>query len=232
MALKFLIESAAFDTLNDVEKTFYKKEGDNYQLEVEGAVDKTKLDEFRSNNTELMKQAKQFEGVDLEAYNNFKKIEEANKDKTFIEQKDFEGLVASRTKILISDFEGQIAALKQNSETSANNYTKLLTKTELEGAAIKAFSEHKINPDANESLMAQIRGKFSVENGQVVAKNGDEIEMGSNGNLTINEFVASQPEIFKMQSDGGKGSGATNQVNNNSGLTSTQRIANALKKTG
>ena len=69
--------------------------------------------------------------------------------------------------------------------------------------------------------MSQIKTKFSIDNGRVIAKDGDNILTGANGNLTVSEFVASQPEIFKIQSSGGNGNG---------GNTSTQVDRGAAKR--
>ena len=106
-----------------------------------------------------------------------------------------------------------------------------MAKYEIEGAATKAFAEHKIAPDATEAVLAQIRGKFTVENGHVIAKDGDKILTGQDGNLTVSEFVASQPEIFKVQSQGGSGSGQQQpQQQQRQNISSTNRIANGLKQ--
>ena len=42
--LKYTIDTESFELLNDVEKTFYAQSGEGYQLQVEGATDKSKLD--------------------------------------------------------------------------------------------------------------------------------------------------------------------------------------------
>lgn len=209
--LKYKLDSAAFDKLNDVEKTFYAQSGEGYQLQVEGAADKSKLDEFRSSNVELMKKADQFKGVDLEKYNAALEKERQLRDKELIDKGEFDTLVAERTNSMKSDYEAKLEAqAKQLSELSSSN-SSIISKYEIEGAAVKAFAEHKISPDAFEAVMAQIKNKFIIDNGKPVAREGDKILTGANGNLTVSEFVASQPEIFKIQSSGGNGNG------NNSG---------------
>ena len=66
--LKFKLNSESFTALNEVEQSFYSKSGDAYLLQVEGGVEKSKLDEFRSSNVEHMKKAELYKGVDLEKY--------------------------------------------------------------------------------------------------------------------------------------------------------------------
>ena len=208
--LKFKIASEDFDKLNDVEKTFYAMAGDGYQLQVEGAVDKGKLNEFRTTNTELMKNQEAFKGVDLEKYRALEEQERKLVEGDLIAKKDYEGLVTQRTQSLTSDFQAKIDNLTSQLAESSTSHNRLQSKYEIEGEASKAFGVHKINPDAFDSVMAQIKSKFSIDNGKVIARDGDNILAGADGNLTVSEFVASQPEIFKIQSQGGKGSGNEN----------------------
>ena len=219
--LKFKIDSENFTALNEVEQTFYAQSGEGYQLQVEGAADKSKLDEFRATNVDLLKQQDALKGIDVAKYRAMEEQERKLRDKELIDKKDFDGLISERTNSLKSDYEAKIQALTSQLNDSTGNYNNLITKTEIEGAAVKAFTEHKISPDAYEAVLSQINTKFSVDNGRVIAKDGDNILTGANGNLTVSEFVASQPEIFKIQSNGGNGNG---------GNTSTQVDRGAAKR--
>lgn len=224
MALKYKLDQTGFDALSEAEKTFYTQNGDIYQLEVEGATDKGKLDEFRSNNVDLLKKLDQYKGVDMEEINELKSQKQKLLDAEFINKKDFEGLVDSRTKVLSSDYQAKIAALTSEIEESKINYTNLISKHEIEGAATMAFTKHKISPEATEAAMAQIKNKFTINNGAVVAMDGEVIEVGANGNLTVDEFVSTMPEIFKIQSSGGGGQGGgenapQNHANSRSKIT-------------
>ena len=222
--LHFKLNSEDFEKLGEVEKTFYAQSGEGYQLQVDGATDKSKLDEFRATNVDLLKQQEAYKGVDLEKFRQYEAQERKIAEGDLIAKKDYEGLVAQRTSTLSADFQTKIDNLTNQLNESSGNFNKLMTKTEIEGAAQKAFGEHKINPDAFDSVMAQIKSKFSIDNGLVVAKDGDSILAGADGNLTVSEFVASQPEIFKIQSQGGKAQG---NDNNNVVNTSARREAYA-----
>ena len=205
--LKYKLDSESFNALNEVEQSFYSQAGEGYQLQVEGATDKSKLDEFRAKNVDLLKQQDSLKGIDVEKYREFEEQARKIKDKEYIEAKDFDGLINERTNTLRSDYDAKIQSLTAQLADSTGNYNSLVTKHEIGGAATKAFSEHKISPDAFDAVMSQIRAKFSIDNGQVVAKDGDKILTGADGNLTVSEFVASQPEIFKIQSSGGSANG-------------------------
>jgi hypothetical protein len=224
--LKFQHDETSFNGLNEVEQTFYAKVGDSYELQAEGATSKTKLDEFRQKNVVLMKENEQFKNVNLEKYHAMEEQERQLKDQELIKSGDIEGLVSQRTNSLKSDYESKIQALTSQLNDSTGNYNTVVSKYEIEGAAVKAFTEHKISPDAFDAVMSQINNKFSIDNGRVIAKDGDNILSGSNGNLTVSEFVASQPEIFKIQSSGGNGSGN----NSNAGMSNPDSLRAAYTK--
>ena len=224
--LKFKIDSENFTALNEVEQTFYAQSGEGYQLQVEGAADKSKLDEFRATNVDLLKQQDALKGIDVAKYRAMEEQERKLRDKELIDKKDFDGLISERTNSLKSDYEAKIQALTSQLNDSTGNYNTVVSKYEIEGAAVKAFTEHKISPDAFDAVMSQINNKFSIDNGRVIAKDGDNILSGSNGNLTVSEFVASQPEIFKIQSSGGNGSGN----NSNAGMSNPDSLRAAYTK--
>ena len=224
--LKFKLDSENFTALNEVEQSFYSKSGDAYLLQVEGAVEKSKLDEFRSSNVEHMKKAELYKGIDLDKYHAMQEQERQLKDQELIKSGDIEGLVTQRTNSIVSDYEAKISTLNEQVKNSNSNHDTVVSKYEIEGAAVKAFSEHKISPDAFNAVMSQINTKFSIDNGRVIAKDGDNILAGANGNLTISEFVGSQPEIFKIQSNGGNGSGN----NSNAGMSNPDSLRAAYTK--
>ena len=66
MALKFKV--AARDDIPEEQRALYVERDGVWLLDVEGAVEKAKLDEFRANNTALLRQLdehkKRFEGID------------------------------------------------------------------------------------------------------------------------------------------------------------------------
>ena len=128
----------------------------------------------------------------------------------------------------MSDYEAKLSALDSKYNELNGNHNKYVSKTEIEGEAMKAFGTHKINPDAFDGVLAQIKSKFTVDNGQVIARDGDSILTGENGNLTVSEFVASQPEIFKIQSSGGNGQGNNSNNAQVQGKTSRQKIESGL----
>ena len=212
--LKFRIDKTAHETLTDIEKALYKADGDDYILQVEGVVDKNRLDEFRNKNVDLLKEMDKFKNIDIDKYNLALEQEQKLKDKQLIDAGDIETLLQQKTSVITSDYEAKILALTEKLDSNTAQHNSMIGKYEIEGVANRAFTENKISPDAVNAVMSQIKAKFVIENGSVVAKDGDKIITGKNGNLTISEFVQSQPEIFKIQSSGGGGNGSNNNGNN------------------
>ena len=228
--LKFKLNQEDFDKLNDVEKTFYAQSGDGYQLQVEGATDKTKLDEFRASNVDLMKKQKELEGVDLAKYRAMEETERKVRDKELIDRGEFDTLIQERTQALQQDWEGKYTNATSQLEEYKSKYETTVSKHEIEGAAFKAFGAHNIRPEANEAIMAQIRNTFSLDNGQVVAKSGDSILSGVNGNLTIDEFVSQQPDFMRIANDPGRGDRNKTEGVMSQGNSSRDKITSGLSK--
>ena len=229
--MKFNITKAEFDALSGELQKLYKANGDGYQMQVEGAVDKAKLDEFRDNNTKLQGDLKKFEGVDLDAYATMTETQRKLEDKKLIDSGDIDGLIEKRLAAITADHDGKMAAVVAKLDSANANTSTLLTRYEIEGAASKALAENKIRPEMCDAVTALVKSKFALENGVAVAKDGDNYVQGASGNLTISEFVASQPDGFKIGSGGGGANGSNGDGGqSNAGMTSTQKIAAGLRK--
>ena len=211
MTLEFTLDKTGYGKLSEDVQNLYKADGDNYQLNVKGAVSKTKLDEFRDNNIlkdkEFKALEKKFSGVDLDQYAEFKLTQQKLDDKKLIDAGDIDALVASKIAVVTSDFTSKLDHANQQITDLTSNNSSIVNKYEIQGATSKAFSEFKIRPEIQGALTAQINSMFTVKEGNVVAMDGDQIITGSNGNLSINEFVSTQDDAFKIPSSGGRGDG-------------------------
>ena len=225
--LKFKLTSEDHGKLSDAEKTFYKKDGDGYALQVEGAVDKSKLDEFRSSNVELLKNQEKYKDIDLDKYGKMVEQERKLKDKELIDAGDIDTLIAQKVAVITADFEGKISNLQGDLDKSTQSHNSTLSKYEIGNVATKAFADSSINPDFHDVLRGQINSKFSLSNGSVVAMDGENIVAGKDGNLTISEFVSGLPESYKTPSSGGDGKGGHNHTETVT-KTAAQKIADGL----
>ena len=220
--LKYRLSKEEHDKLDDILKAVYAADGDNFVLQGEGFTDKSKLDEFRQTNVDLLKKAKAVEGVDLEKYAQMLETDRKIRDKELIDKGDFETLIAERLANQKSDYEAKLAAATETAGNATGKYHSLLQKTEIEGAAFAAFGTSKIRPDAHKAVMAQIKSTFKVEDGMVVGKDGDKILTGAEGNLTIAEFVESQPDFMRVPHTPGAGGGNDNDKSQMQPGTSSQ----------
>jgi hypothetical protein len=228
--LKYKLTADEINSVDESVKPFYEQNGDFYTLKVEGAVPKEKLDEFRATNIDLMKKLKDYDGVDLEKYNQLTEVERKMRDKELIEKGDIDTLIKERLASVESDYTAKLNTLQQAVQEKEQNYKQLLVKYEIEGEAMKALQANKIRPEAFDAILTQVKTKFTVDdNGKVIAKDGDKILTGKNGNLTISEFIAQQPDIFKLPNDAGaaRGNRGSTAFGGNS---SRDKIASGLQK--
>jgi hypothetical protein len=206
--LKYKVDKEGLAALGEDMQKFYTEKDGEFVLQVEGATAKSKVDEFRTTNIELENKLKQFSSVDLEKYNALLETDKKMRNKELIEKGDIDTLLNESTEAIKSDYEARLANLTEQLTGQTTENQKMLSRYEIEGAAHKAFAEHKIQPDAQSAVMAQIKQMFSINDGKVLAKDGDNILTGANGNLSISEFVQGQPEFMKIASSGGHGKGS------------------------
>ena len=206
--LKYKLDKEGLAALGeDMQKLYTERDGE-YFLQVEGATSKDKLNEFRNTNIDLQNQLKQFNGVDMDKYSSMLETDKKLRNKELIEKGEFDTLLSENTAAMQSDYEAKLANLTSQVEAGNSKNQALVSKYEIEGAAQKAFAEHKIQPEAQAAVMAQIKGMFSVNDGKVLAMDGETIVTGADGNLSVSEFVQNQPEFMKVASSGGHGSGS------------------------
>ena len=205
MSLKFEITVEEHEKLDEAKQGLYKKDGDNYRLDVSGAVPKSKLEEFRTYNHELENQLKAFEGLDPDKYKAMIKTQEQLDDKKLIDAGEIETLVSNKVEAATSDFQSKLDAANKRNDALAAQLADRDVKELIENSAHKAFTEHRIRPEVQDDLMKSIKSTFSVKDGKAVGMDGETILAGANGNLSINEFVEGKPDFMKIPSNGGKG---------------------------
>jgi len=230
MSLSFKVSKEDFEKVPEEFKALYVEKDGVYQMQIKGAVDSEVHDQFRQSNTDLLKAQKGLDGIDMKKYNIMLETERKIRDKELMDKGDFDTLYAERSNAERSNFEAKIATLTGDLEKSNGTYNSLVTKVKIEDAATKAFSDHSINPKANEAVMSLIKNKFTIDNGSVVAKEDGKILSGKDGNLTIDEYVSSQTH-FMAESNGGAGEGGEghSQTGNK---TAAEKIASGLSTLG
>lgn len=206
----FKFKYAKLEDIPEAQRSFYAQGSDGaYYLQVEGAVDKTRLDEFRDNNVALKSQLEQFKGLDpakvQEMIENQRKIDE----KKFIDAGDIEGLVAQRVSTMKADFDGRYGQLETQFKTANRQLEVLLIDNDVRANAIKAG----VAATAVDDVLLRAKTIFSVQEGRPVAKDASgKVIYGKDGqtSLSVGEWLGGLKEQAPHLFQPSQGSGSTN----------------------
>lgn len=151
-----------FKTLEEIPEALrahYKQEsGGDYVLQAEGAVDATRLVEFRENNITLKKQLDALGNItaeDLGALRQFKADVEAGK----LKGTKAEELLEQRTAEMKKTFEGQLTTLTQERDAGRNELSRL----KISDAAISAGMKLGLRGSAKDDLAMRVGQVFKLD---------------------------------------------------------------------
>lgn len=220
MKLKPIVDS--LDGMPDALKEMYVASNGKYVLDLDGEpagfVPKGKLDEFRNNNVELMKQLEQLKGKALtdEELAEFKKMREEQqklKDKQLIDAGKIDELLEQRTSNMRGEYEGKITKLEELLEALSEKLIdaeEKLAGTLITSELSRAVSQvGHLRKGAMDDLVHRAQQVWTYDDGNIVAKNGDQVIFGKDGKspLTILEWtqslVESAPHLFEGSNGGG-----------------------------
>ena len=210
MALKF-----KFKTKDEIPADYlslYAEREGAWVLDVDGAVEKAKLDEFRNNNVALAKERddlkKRYEGIDPDEVRKLadekRRLEEAQQ----LEAGEAEKVVEARVKALKGDFDKQLSAA--TSERDALNAR--LVAIQIDQGVITVASKRGLRASAMPDITARARGVFRLVNGVPTAfeADGQTVRAGKDGvtPMTLDEWVDAQvseaPHLFESNAGGGR----------------------------
>lgn len=220
MALKFKITDK---TQIPAEHTALYAERDGaFYLDVEGVVPKERLDEFRTNNTALIKERDElktrFDGIDPEDFKRLKSIEKELEDKK-LTGKDAETILAQRTAAMKADHDKALATLTKERD----GLTAELAKARISEAVVAEGIKKGLRQSAVTDLVGRAAQAWKLDkDGKPVAydgagaerygKTGERLAMGE----WLDELIQSAPHLFEASqgtgASGGKG-GGTGTVN-------------------
>lgn len=210
-----------------------------FVLSVEGMVPKAKLDEFRTNNTTLMKElntlrseleeTREAYGLPPEEVQSMKKTLESYKDKKVLDDEGIEALLEKRLAQLKADQQGelkqrekQIQELSKDREHWASKYQRTVIDRELKDAALQAG----VRPTALQDVVLRGQGMWHLnDDGRIVAKDAQgDLMYGADGVtlLSPKEWMDAQlrdaaPHFFEPTGGGGApgggGPGGSQRVN-------------------
>jgi hypothetical protein len=233
MPLKFKFRSK--DEVPAEHLSLYAERDGAWVLDVEGAVEKAKLDEFRNNNLALAKERdelkQRFDGIDpdearalltekqkleeeklLRGNAEASAAEKAEKDKA-AERERIEKVIEGRVKAIKGDLEKQVGSL--TAERDALNAR--LTAIQIDQGVIAVATKRGLRPTAIADITARARTVFKLVNGAPAAfeADGKSVRYGRDGltPMTLEEWVDTQvseaPHLFESNAGGGAAGNAS-----------------------
>jgi hypothetical protein len=219
MALKFKYKSEA-DIPAD-QKALYKKQGDVWILDAEGAEDAERFAEFRDTNISLLKalgansvddakaKAAAMKDVDPARYKQLVADAEAAEQKRLKDAGKLEELHAQQVAALKKAHTEELTRLGSEKAGLQARLENLLIDGAVQTEALKKGVRSTALPD----VVARARNIFKLDGDKVTAKNGDKALFNSKGEpLAIGDWLdsltADAPHLFEGSKGGGSGGGA------------------------
>lgn len=193
MALRF--KYAKREEVPAEHSSHYVEKGGAFVLDVDGAVERERLDEFRQSNVELLKRLKDYEGID------------PGKAKDLMARQaelDSENLLKSGD--VAKMVEAKVAPVLQQLEAERSNAAKLRQQLEeqtLLDAVAKAGARRGVRAKALPDLQARARGLWKVVGGVVLpAAEGETVSLDA----WVEGLTADAPHLFESNAGGGASS--------------------------
>ena len=222
MPLKFKAKSK--DEIPADQQALYVERDGVWFLDVDGAVEKAKLDEFRTSNVSLLKQLEEhkqrFEGIDPDEVKKLaeekRKLEEAQQ----LKAGEFERVLESRLKGAKTEWEKQLAGVT----VERDSLHARLSSIQIDQAVLTEATKRGLRPTALPDITARARNTFRLVNGvpQAYEADGQTARMGKDGltPLTVAEWIDAQvsdaPHLFESNAGGGAAGDGSGGVGNRS----------------
>lgn len=237
MKLKPVLDT--LEGLSDALKELYTQRSDGkFALDLDGEpvgfVAKGKLDEFRNNNVELMKQLEALKGKslsdeDLAEFTKLREEQQKMKDKQLIDAGKIDELLATRTEQMRKDFEAKYGALDKKYTETAEQYAQ--TQTRLSSVLIDAELSKtitqvgQIRKGALTDIMLRAKTAWQYKDGQLVAVDGEGQPVYSKDGkspMSMTEWCQGLAESAPYLFEGNQGGGAQG---NNGGQGGSKAIS-------
>jgi hypothetical protein len=221
MALKFRIKSK--DEIPTDQQTLYVERDGAWVLDVDGAVDKAKLEEFRSNNitlsNQLAEQKKRFEGIDPDQVRKLAEEKQRLEEAQQIKSGEVDKVVESRLKNARVEWEKQFNAVA----SERDSLNARLTSIQIDQGVITVATKKGLRPTAIPDITARARTVFRLVDGapRAYEADGQTVRVGKDGitPMTLDEWVdlqvADAPHLFESNAGGGAAGNGSGGVGGN-----------------
>lgn len=209
MALKFKFKSK--DEIPAEQQALYVERDGAFVLDVDGAVDKAKLDEFRANNITLSNQLaehkKRFEGIDPDEVRKLAEEKQRLEEAQQLKGGEVEKVVENRLKTAKTEWDKQLAAATSRGDA----LNARLTAIQIDQGVIASATKRGLRPTAMPDITARARMVFRLVDGSPRAyeADGQTVRVGKDGiaPMTLDEWVDQQvadaPHLFESNAGGG-----------------------------
>ncbi len=190
---------------------FYAERDGAWQLDADGAADKTKLDEFRQNNIALLRQLddhkKRFEGIDPDAVRSLSEEKRRLEEAQQLKAGEFDKVLETRVRALKGEMEGKLSTVTSERDALSSR----LVAIQIDQGVVVTASKRGLRASAIPDITARARNVFKLVNGVPTAfeNDGNTVRVGKDGvaPLTLEEWVNAQatetPHLFESNAGGG-----------------------------
>ena len=213
MALKF-----KFKTREEIPaelQPFYAERDGAWTLDAEGVVEKSKLDEFRTTNVNLLKErddlAKRFEGIDPEEVRQLATDKQKLLEERQLKSGEADKVIEARLKTARAEWDKQHGVVVAERDTLHGR----LTAIQIDQAVVTEATKRGLRATAIPDIAARARTNFKLVAGVPQAFDGETARVGKDGvsPLTLAEWVealvSDAPHLFEANAGGGAaGSGS------------------------
>lgn len=232
--LKFFFENEADipeglrDHYKESELPIGGKKVKGFVLQVQGAVPKERLDEFRDNNTKLLKSNEDLQAridglgdLDVEAARKALETVAGLDNGTLAKKEELDALFAQRTEAIVKKHDKTLADKDATIASQRNQLTAVL----IDQAVLTEATKEKLRPEAALDIQSRARKIFSLNgDNQVVALEADGTTQRYNADgtapLDVTSWIKDQkseaPHLFTESNGsgaGGSGSGGAKTKN-------------------
>ena len=213
MALKFKFKFKSKEEVPADQQALYVERDGAWMLDVDGAVDKSKLDDFRANNitlsNQLAEQKKRFDGIDPDQVRKLVEEKQRLEEAQQLKGGEVGKVVENRLRTARAEWDKQFAAV--TSERDSLNGR--LTAIQIDQGVLTVATKRGLRPTAIPDITARARTVFKLVDGapRGYEADGQTLRIGKDGitPMTLDEWVEQQvadaPHLFESNA----GSGAT-----------------------
>ena len=220
MALKFRVKTR--EEIPAEKAELYVERDGGFVMDIEGAVEKAKLEEFRAHNiavnNELKAWKERYEGIDPDEVRKLVAEKARLEEEQQVKAGESEKVLENRIKGMKADYEKEKAAMASEIQSLSG----CLTATQIDQAVVGEATKRGLRPTAHADITARARSVFKLVSGapRAFEPDGQTVRYGRDGvtPMTLAEWVdalvSDAPHLFEANAGGGAaGSGSGGAVN-------------------